>query len=66
MKTGITIINTEQVSMDEYRDIRRTKVFDDTATILDIKKFISGTGTGNLSLDKIGLSGVDISDIIED
>lgn len=64
MKTGITIIDPKQVSMDEWRDFRITKVFDDTATIGDIKKFISRNG--KLSLDKVGLSGVDISDIIED
>ena len=38
MKTAVTVIDTVQVSMDEYKDIKTTKVFDDESTIKEIKE----------------------------
>lgn len=40
MKTAITVVNTVQISMDEYKDVRKTKIFEDHDTILSIKKWI--------------------------
>lgn len=63
MKTGITVIVTKQVSMDEYRDFKKTKVFDDNSTIGEIKKWIKIAGEYHAEVDKIGISDIDISDI---
>ena len=40
MKTAVTVINAVQIGMDEYRDLKTTKIFDDNTTIGEIKDWI--------------------------
>lgn len=63
MKTGITVTNTVQISMDEYRDVKTTKVFDDDATIKDIKIWIIEATKSKSTIENIGLSFVQISNV---
>ena len=65
MKTAVTVINTRQVSMDEFRDFKTTKVFDDNSTIGEIKDWIIKATDGcTKKREHIGLSGVDISNVV--
>lgn len=67
MKTAVTVINTRQVSMDEFRDFKTTKVFDDNSTIGEIKDWIIKATDGcTKKREHIGLSGVDISDVVHE
>jgi len=43
MKTAITTINTGQIGMDEYKDIRITKIFEETATIKEVVDWANTT-----------------------
>lgn len=63
MKTGITVINTVQVGMEEYRDVKTTKVFDDSTTILEIKQWVINQMRLSRSPEEIGLSAIDVSDV---
>ena len=64
MKTAVTVINTVQISMDEYRDVKTTKIFDDNSTIGEIKDWIvKASMNQKLERDKIGISGTDFSDV---
>lgn len=65
MKTAVTVINTIQVSMDEYKDVRTTKVFDDNQRLIDIKTWIQKTVSDykNTEISNISLSSVTISDV---
>lgn len=66
MKTAITVIDTKQVGMEEYRDVRTTKVFDDSTTILEIKQWIKiKLKLTKTEVENIGFSGIDISDVDE-
>lgn len=63
MKTGVTVTNTVQISMDEYKDVKTTKVFDDDATIKDIKTWIIEATKSKSKIEDIGLSFVEISNV---
>ena len=65
MKTAITVVKTEQQSMDSYADVRTTKVFDDNSTIGEIKDWIIATLKIKKDRQYLGLSGTEISDLIE-
>ena len=39
MKTAVTVIQTIQTGMDNYKDLKKTKVFEDNATLLEIKQW---------------------------
>lgn len=65
MKTAVTVINTVQVSMDEYRNLKTTKTFDDNTTIGEIKDWIIRAQSLRLERDKIGISGIDFSDVVD-
>lgn len=41
MNMAVTITKIERISMDEYKDVYYTKVFDDTATIKEINEWAS-------------------------
>ena len=64
MKTAVTVINTVQVGMDEFRDLKTTKIFDDDTTIGEIKDWIIKERKLKLERDKIGISGTDFSDVV--
>ena len=64
MKTAVTVINTVQVGIDEYRDLKTTKIFDDDTTIGEIKDWIIKERKLKLERDKIGISGTDFSDVV--
>lgn len=64
MKTAVTVINTVQVGVDEYRDLKTTKIFDDDTTIGEIKDWIIKERKLKLERDKIGISGTDFSDVV--
>lgn len=49
--------------MDEYRDVKTTKVFDDDATIKDIKIWIIEATKSKSAIEDIGLSFVEISNV---
>lgn len=67
MKTAVTVINTRQVSMDEFRDFKTTKVFDDNSTIGEIKDWIiKATDGSTIKREHLGLSGVDISNVVHE
>lgn len=63
MKTAVTVIRTVQVGMEEYRDLKTTKIFDDDSIIGEIKDWIIKEGKLKASRDKVGLSAIDISDV---
>lgn len=65
MKTAVTVVNTIQVSMDEYKDVRITKVFDDNQRLIDIKNWVKVTCPThkNIEVSNISLSAVTFSDI---
>jgi hypothetical protein len=64
MKTAVTVINTVQVSLDEFRDVKATKIFDDNATIGEIKDWIIKEKKLKIDRDKLGISGTDFSDVV--
>lgn len=64
MKTAITITDTVQTGIDEYKDIKKTKVFHNGTTILEIKEWIkSESPYKSVAIDDIRLSSVIISDV---
>jgi len=63
MKTAVTVIETIQTGMDNYKDLKRTKVFDDSATLLEIKQWIKSTLKSKIEVENISLGCVDISDV---
>lgn len=65
MKTAVTIITTEQISMDEWKDLRHTNVFDDSATLFDIKQWIKLKSKSTLTVSEISL-GVPIFSDVDD
>ena len=64
MKTAVTVIEPKQISMDEWRDFRTTKVFDDDTTIGEIKDWIISTLKLKKERSEIGICENDISDVI--
>lgn len=70
MKTAVTVTNTIQTGMDNYKDTKITKVFDDSATIREIKEWALNAGNKGLAPDKrtieeVGLTTFELSDISE-
>jgi hypothetical protein len=65
MKTVITVTNTVQWSMDEYRDVKTSKTFTDESTIGEIKDWMIKAGKIKNVREKVGLSGTEISDLEE-
>ena len=66
MKTAITLIETVQTGMDSYKDVRTTKVFEDSATLLDIKHWVKSKAKSKINIEDISLSCVDISDVVDE
>lgn len=64
MKTAVTVIDTVQVGIDEYRNLKTTKIFDDDTTIGEIKDWIIKERNLKLERDKIGISGTDFSNVV--
>lgn len=65
MKTAVTVVKTEQISIDDYRDYKYTRVFDDSATILEIKQWMIVQLGIKAMVDEFSLSNGDISNIVE-
>lgn len=65
MKTAVTIIKFTQTGIDNYKDVKETKVFDDNATLLEIKQWIHSRkdDKGKIEASEISLATVDISDV---
>ena len=64
METAVTIIETVQTGMDSYKDLRTTKVFEDSATLLEIKQWIKLKAKSKIEVEDISLACVDISDVV--
>ena len=64
MKTAVTVIDTVQVGMDECKDIKTTKVFDDESTIKEIKEWVIFQNKLKVGVDEIRLSAIGISDVL--
>lgn len=64
MKTAVTIINTVQVGIDEFKDVRTTKAFNDNSTLLEIKEWIKKESKLDCEAKDIGLSGYDFSNLL--
>lgn len=64
MKTAVTIIYTKQVGMDEWKDIRLTKVFEDSATLLEIKEWIHSIYKSKIDVSEISIGTANISDVL--
>lgn len=64
MKTAVTLIETVQTGIDNYKDMRITKVFEDSATILEIKQWIKSKAKSKIEVEDISLAVVDISDVV--
>ena len=64
MKTAVTLIETVQTGMDNYKDLRTTKVFEDSATLLEIKQWIKSKSKSKIEVEDISLACVDISDVV--
>ena len=63
MKTAVTIITTNQIGIDEWKDIRHTKIFEDHDTLLDIKRWIKSKSKSTLIVSDISLSEPIFSDV---
>jgi hypothetical protein len=55
---AVTVVNTVQISMDEYRDFRTTKVFRKSATIKEIEDWAKTISP------KADILSVQLSDIV--
>lgn len=64
MKTAVTVINTVQTGMDNYKDVRTTKIFSDESTLLEIKQWIKEKNGFKDDVTRISLSAVEISDVL--
>jgi len=59
MKTAVIVTKCVQIGIDTWRDVSRTKVFDETATLKKIQEWVH-------TIDKsASLSAVQFSDIDE-
>ena len=66
MKTAVTTITTEQTGMDHYKDLHHTKVFDDSATLGEIKQWIkSKYPKSQFKVEDTSLECVTFSDVEE-
>jgi hypothetical protein len=64
MKTAVTIIQFVQTGMDNYKDVKETKVFDDNATLLEIKQWIHTKLKSKIDVSEISLATADFSDVV--
>jgi hypothetical protein len=64
MKTAVTLIETVQTGMDSYKDLRTTKVFEDSVTLLEIKQWIKSKAKLKIEVEDVSLACVDISDVV--
>ena len=65
MKTAVTIINCIQTGMDNFKDVKTTKVFDDNVTLLEIKEWVNAASVSKKNISEISLGTVEISDVID-
>ena len=66
MKTAVTIIKFVQTGMDNYKDVKETKVFEDNATLLEIKQWIHSkrADKSKIEASEISLATADFSDVV--
>jgi len=64
MKTAVTIIQFVQTGMDNYKDVKETKVFDDNTTLLEIKQWIHTKSKSKIDISEISLATADFSDVV--
>lgn len=64
MKTAVTLTETVQTGIDSYKDSRITKVFEDSATIFEIKQWIKSKTKTKIEVEDISLACIDISDVV--
>jgi hypothetical protein len=64
MKTAVTVIETVQTGMDNYKDLKKTKVFDDSTTLLEIKQWAKeAMNVTKVEVEDISLGSLDFSDV---
>lgn len=64
MKTAVTVIDTIQTGIDTYKDLKKTKVFEDSATLLEIKQWAKeAMNAKNVEVEDISLGSLDFSDV---
>ena len=64
MKTAVTVIQTIQTGMDNYKDLKKTKVFEDSATLLEIKQWAKeAMNAKKVEVADISLGCLDFSDV---
>ncbi len=64
MKTAVTVIQTIQTGMDSYKDLKKTKVFEDNATLLEIKQWAKeAMNAEKVEVEDISLGCLDFSDV---
>lgn len=64
MKTAVTVIDTVQTGIDNYKDLKKTKVFEDNATLLEIKQWAKeAMGFEGVEAEDISLGTLDFSDV---
>ncbi len=64
MKTAVRIIQFVQTGMDNYKDVKETKVFDDSTTLLEIKQWIHTKSKAKIDVSEISLATADFSDVV--
>ena len=50
--------------MDNYKDVKETKVFDDSTTLLEIKQWIHTKSKAKIDVSEISLATADFSDVV--
>ena len=64
MKTAVTVIQTIQTGMDNYKDLKKTKVFEDNTTLLEIKQWAKeAMNVKKIEVKDISLGCLDFSDV---
>jgi hypothetical protein len=64
MRTAVTVVSVVQVGIDEFRNVRTTKIFDDDTTLGDIKRWEKEQLGLSIDIADIRLSGIEISDVV--
>ena len=64
MKTAVTVVFNIQTGMDNYKDVKKSKVFDDNTTLFEIKQWIHGMYKSTTSVSEISLATADFSDVL--
>lgn len=63
-KTAVTVIQTVQTGIDNYKDLKKTKVFEDNATLLEIKQWAKeAMNLKKVEVEDISLGSLDFSDV---